>query len=595
MEFQLYIREARRRYLNLELETARNIKNIFARTANRLRDYLYSLPEQSLQRKYYNELLAYIERLANELNDDLLKQIAQGRNLAIKTLTDHAQNMFMEIAKGIWREAEVEAMFTALNERALIALTTRTRAYGIKVSDRIWRISQDARTQLKNAIEEGIAMGRDPRKVARDIQALLNPGVRTELRKETRKRLAAPKDVCMEAMRLAVTEMQHAAHEGTIGVYSKMPPCEGFYWRLSNNHPLTDICDEYARHNGDGFWEKDEVPVKPHPWCRCYLVPKMKKPEEVREDLRAWINNPLNKPEIEAWYQSVRDILPRPSLTTLQQISTQELKETKANILGIKKLKRARTHEEAVKIAKELNLIDNVFYDKSTIDIHLANDMNKALFNIMSDFPQLKKSLYFKRADGTMAKYYFDFLKYYHPSELQRMDEALNQKLFWDEFQRYWSEKLREIEEKKYVGAYYYDYGLITYYYKWGKSGSYNAFKNIVEHDANIGFNPKNGNKPIFVAYHEIGHAIHAALGIIREDRILRDGFIQEKWEYFKSLSKPLQITFLSEYADWTPQEMLAEAWASYCMEKYEKNGQASAFAKEIGEYIEKKLREFNP
>jgi len=312
MEFQLYIREARRRYLNLELETARNIKNIFARTANRLRDYLYSLPEQSLQRKYYNELLAYIERLANELNDDLLKQIAQGRNLAIKTLTDHAQNMFMEIAKGIWREAEVEAMFTALNERALIALTTRTRAYGIKVSDRIWRISQDARTQLKNAIEEGIAMGRDPRKVARDIQALLNPGVRTELRKETRKRLAAPKDVCMEAMRLAVTEMQHAAHEGTIGVYSKMPPCEGFYWRLSNNHPLTDICDEYARHNGDGFWEKDEVPVKPHPWCRCYLVPKMKKPEEVREDLRAWINNPLNKPEIEAWYQSVRDILPRP-------------------------------------------------------------------------------------------------------------------------------------------------------------------------------------------------------------------------------------------------------------------------------------------
>ncbi|MDW7973501.1 MAG: hypothetical protein RMI01_09930 [Thermodesulfovibrio sp.] len=127
-EFERYIKEARKKYLNLELETVKNIKNIFARVTNRLREYLYILPEESLQKKYYNELLAYIERLTSELNDELLRQIAQGRNLAVKTFTEHTKNIFSEITKGIWSNTDIEAMFTAINERALLAVTTRTKA-----------------------------------------------------------------------------------------------------------------------------------------------------------------------------------------------------------------------------------------------------------------------------------------------------------------------------------------------------------------------------------------------------------------------------------------------------------------------------------
>lgn len=585
-EFKDYLEAARGKYLRLELANAESIKNIFARVANKIRDYLYSLPPESLQRKYYNELLAYIERNIQELNDDLVKQIAQGRELAISVFTEYAKENFEKIADGIWNATDIEEMFTAINKRALIALATRTKAYGLKVSDRVWRISQDVRRQLTQAIEDGIAAGRDPRKVARDIQALLNPGVRTELRKETRKRLAAPKDVCMEAMRLAVTEMQHAAHEATIMSYYHMPTCEGFIWKLSNNHPIRDICDEYA----NKFFDKDMVPSKPHPWCRCYLVPKMKPPAYVREELRAWIANPLSKPDYEKWYQSVKDILPRPSPALLQKITTRQITEIKERIIGVKKWRRAKTHEEAMNIAKELDLIGNVFYDKETIDLRLANDMNKALFNIVSEFPQLKNLPYFERADGTMMRVYFEFLRDRYPQDYERKDEALRQRLYWDEFLRLWRRRKRTLDEECY-GVYYPKYGMITYYYKYGKTGSYNRLKNLLEEDVSNGFHPKNCKKPISIAYHEIGHAIHYALKLVKYGEIY-DDFIREKWEYFKNMSREEQKSVLCYYAANGPSDMIAEAWASYCMEKYEKSGQASNFAREIAEYIERKLRE---
>lgn len=586
-EFKDYLETARSKYLRLEFATAESIKNIFARVANKIRDYLYSLPPESLQRKYYNELLAYIERNIQELNDEIIKQIAQGRKLAISVFTEHAKDNFEKISYGIWNATDIESMFTAINERAIIALATRTRAYGLKVSDRVWRISQDARRQLTQAIEDGIASGRDPRKVARDIQALLNPGVRTELRKETRKKFTAPKDVCMEAMRLAVTEMQHAAHEATIMSYYHMPTCEGFIWKLSNNHPVTDICDEYA----NKFFDKDMVPSKPHPWCRCYLVPKMKPPEYVREELRAWIANPLSKPDYEKWYQSVKDILPRPSPALLQKITPKQITEIKERIIGVKKWRRAKTHEEAMNIAKELDLINSVFYDRETIDLRLANDMNKALFNIVSEFPQLKNSLYFSRADGTMMKAYFNFLRERYPHDYVRRDEALQQKLYWEEFMRVWENIKNYLSTYRYLGVYYPDDGLITIYYTFGKSGSYRVFKTKVELSVIRGESPQNCNKPIYIAYHEIGHAIHYALNfIVSED--IRDEFIREKWEYFKNLTEEEQKNVLCLYAARNPDEMIAEAWASYCMEKYERSGQASSFAKEIGEYIERKLKE---
>ncbi len=383
ISFERYIKEARQKYLRQELATTDYIRNIWARTANRLRDYLLTIPENTLRKTYYSELLAYIERLIQELNDESIKAISRGQKIAIDIHKENAHSIFEDIARGIWNYSEIEALFATVNERALLALATRTEAYGLKISDRVWKITADAREELKRAVEDAVATGKDPRKLAKEIQHLLNPGVSTPLRKETRKRLGVSKDITMEAMRLAVTEMQNAGHEGAIGAYSLIPTCRGFYWRLSNSHPLEDICDVYAKHNGDGFWEKDEVPAKPHPWCRCYIVPAIEPPERLVQTMKKWISNPLDVPVVEDWYQKVKPFLPRPSPSLLERIKPKELQETKYKILGVKKWRKAKNLEEAMEIARELELADVVYYSKETLSLPVANLMNKALFNIV--------------------------------------------------------------------------------------------------------------------------------------------------------------------------------------------------------------------
>lgn len=585
-EFEKYIKDARQKYLKQEIATTEYIRNIWARAANRLRDYVLTIPE-SLKRKYYNELLAYIEIITQELNDETIKAISMGQKIAIDIHKENAQKIFEEISNGIWEQSEVEALFATVNERALLALANRTEAYGLKVSDRVWKLSADAREELKRALEDAVATGKDPRKLAKEIQHLLNPGVWTPLRKETRKRLGVSKDVSMEAMRLAVTEMQNAGHEGAIASYSLLPTCKGFYWKLSNSHPIEDICDVYAKHNGDGFWKKEEVPVKPHPWCRCYVVPVMEAPQDVVQKMKTWLNNPLAAPEIEGWYQQVKPFLPKPLRAPGLAGKIEKGQTPKTKNL---EWRRAKTHEEAIEIAKELGLT-LVYYDKETMSLRIANLMNKALFNILRDFPQLKNSPYFKRADGALLASYFRFLREKYPEEKENKDRCFLEKKYWDEFKKYWQRELAEFLKTNVIALYSPWAGLVIINYKYGRPGSYKKLQEVCKREAISGFSPANCNKPIAVIYHEIGHAIHFALNLVRYETI-NDDFIKGKWELFKAMSLEEQMKILGKYAGTGAQEMLAEAWASYCMEKYEKNGKAPDFAREIGEYIEKKLKE---
>lgn len=586
IEFEKYIKEARERYLKEEFAVSTYIRNIFARTANTLRDFLYTISENTLRRTYYNELLAYIERISEELNDELVKVIAKGQKIAIDVHKENAKSIFEEIAKGIWKYSAIESLFATVNERSLLSLTNRTEAYGLKVSDRVWNITTAAKQELTRAVEDAVATVKDPRKLAKEIQHLLNPGVWTPLRKETRKRLGVSRDVSMEAMRLAVSEMQHASHEGAIASYSLIPTCKGFYWRLSNSHPIEDICDTYARHNGDGFFKKDEVPVKPHPWCRCYVVPRMDPPDRIAKLFREWLSNPLEVPVIENWYQQVKPFLPRPSPSLLSKITQATLEETRAKISGVKRWRRAKSLDEAMEIAKELEIADVVYYSKESMSLPIANIMNRAIFNIVNEFPQLKNSPYFKRVDGTLMQRYFKFLVSNHPDDFWRdPDGCLFQRKYWDEFKEFWEKEKENLEHETTIGHYFPRLGLVAFHYRFTKPGKFQYLKRCMKELAISKYFPPNCDTPLAVVYHEMGHAIYYTLG-------LNDEFLRAKWEYFNSLSLEEKRELVSEYAAESHEEMVAEAWASYCMKKYENKGRITNFVKEIGEYITAKLRE---
>jgi hypothetical protein len=313
-EFAEYMKRARKRLDEGEIATAREIKKIYRRVAKQIADEIAGAIQGTLRYSHLEYLHKVLNEAARQINDDLLKAINKGIYIAVEASTEAAQQTFIDLAKEIWATPVIKQAFATIHERAVMALLARTGPDGLKLSDRVWRISQRARNALKVIVEDGVVRGLDARKMARRVQQYLQPGVWTALKEETRKRLDVPKDVSMEAMRLAVTEMHNAFHEGTRMAWSAVPGIQGYYWRLSNWHPITDICDDYASYNGDGFWPKDQVPIKPHPWCRCYIIPAVEEADRFVERLREWVHKPELHPDIEEWYNEVKTLIPRPSI-----------------------------------------------------------------------------------------------------------------------------------------------------------------------------------------------------------------------------------------------------------------------------------------
>lgn len=82
------------------------------------------------------------------------------------------------------------------------------------------------------------------------------------------------------AERIAHTELARAYHDGVTARWDNDPDCVAYQWRMSQSHPVTDICDLYAGADlygmGAGVFPKGEVPELPaHPHCMCYLRPLM--------------------------------------------------------------------------------------------------------------------------------------------------------------------------------------------------------------------------------------------------------------------------------------------------------------------------------
>jgi len=313
-EYGEYLYRARERFARGEAATVRQVKALYRRVAAQIRSEVEALTPGTLRRSHLTALAGTLEKTAKELNQGMLDAVTKGVRLSVDEAVSGSEEVTQKLLAGTFDTLEIKWMFADINQRAVLSLLSRTRHDGLVLSDRVWRISQNARKSIQRIIEDGVTRGLDSRKMARQLQQYLQPDKWTAFKDETRRRLGVPKDVSMEAMRLAVTEMNNAFHEGTINSYRAIPSARGIYWRLSKSHPLPDVCDDYASHNGNGFWPKGEEPAKPHPWCKCIAVPAMEDPEEFTGRLRAWMQNPASQPDIEMWYNdSARRFLRRPS------------------------------------------------------------------------------------------------------------------------------------------------------------------------------------------------------------------------------------------------------------------------------------------
>lgn len=316
-----YLLRARRRFELDQAVTVGELRQVYRRAAEAVRRDIETLTPGTLRRSHLEALASNLERRARELNAQVLAATTKGVHLAVQAGTSAAQNISTRLLKDAWSAVEVARLFAPINERTLMVLLARTGRDGLKLSDRVWRIGEYWRNAIARVVEDGISRGLDSRRVAKDVQRYLQPGVWTAHKAETRRRLGVSKDVSYEAMRLVRTEMNNAFHEGMVAANQAVPAYRGIYWRLSGSHPERDICDDMASdlsYGEPGFYPKGKEPTRPHPQCFCVTIAAYEEPREFVERLKMWMQDPQSQPDIETWYnQTARQFLKRPFRSAL--------------------------------------------------------------------------------------------------------------------------------------------------------------------------------------------------------------------------------------------------------------------------------------
>ena len=154
-----------------------------------------------------------------------------------------------------------------LKDNVIFAIANYQHEDGLTLSDRIWKVGHEAKTDISNKLANGILNGYSHVKIANSIsQYLEDPG-----------------GMRYKAERLVLTEMAKAyniANEMAIEQMNLDSEYSYFTkWELSPAHKVPDVCDILATQNvdGEGKGVYKVSPSRPHPGCMCYVYPVYKK------------------------------------------------------------------------------------------------------------------------------------------------------------------------------------------------------------------------------------------------------------------------------------------------------------------------------
>ncbi len=151
---------------------------------------------------------------------------------------------------------------------------TRKTSNIFKPSERIWEVTQRARLDMRRIVVNGIAQGKNPTVIAREVKRFISPQVTRAAELGTSAGPGVYRSPFRNALRVARTEANRAYSHASAEFAKDKPWIEGIQITLSPVHSATDICDQWAAKvvSADKF--KELVPFHPH--CMCYATYKLK-------------------------------------------------------------------------------------------------------------------------------------------------------------------------------------------------------------------------------------------------------------------------------------------------------------------------------
>lgn len=227
-----------------------------------------------------------VDALFRELHDNLVVQVSEGNReewlLSAAKNDALVDSLFGHVAKygkvaREWKEPNLSALerFTERKER------------GMTLSGRVWNLTNQFKGELEMALELGLGEGKSADDLSRAVRGFLNEPhklfrrVRNEKGVLRLSKAAAAyhpgqggqgvyRSSYKNALRLTATENNMAYRTADHERWQRMDFVIGIEIKLSNNHPVNDICNELI-----GVYPKTFKFVGWHPFCRCIAVPKL--------------------------------------------------------------------------------------------------------------------------------------------------------------------------------------------------------------------------------------------------------------------------------------------------------------------------------
>lgn len=160
---------------------------------------------------------------------------------------------------------------------------------GLGLSDRVWNISYQLQKEIEWTIFAGLSEGQSAQTMARSMKRFLrNPDALYRRVRNAKGKLVLSKpakafkpgqgvyrSAYKNAMRVARTEINTAYRTADHEKFKSVPFVLGVEVRLSDAHPMFDMCDLLA-----GTYPADFKFVGWHPQCICYVIPILASKEE---------------------------------------------------------------------------------------------------------------------------------------------------------------------------------------------------------------------------------------------------------------------------------------------------------------------------
>lgn len=251
-------------------------------------------PDKPFSFKDYPQTKDRLEKLLKSLKKGVEIAIVDGVN-SEWTLANNKNN---ELCQWVFGDniskltKEQERKYFNNNSKALEAFLARKES-GLNLSDRVWKYTGQFKEEIEMGLDLGLRDGLPATAMARDLKKYLQEPDRLfrrvrdehgQLHLSKKAKAYHPgagvyRSSHKNAMRLARTEPNMAYRNSDYERWQQLDFVVGIEVKLSNNHPVSDICDALA-----GKYPKEFRFDGWHPHCLCHAVTLLKTPDEMAED-----------------------------------------------------------------------------------------------------------------------------------------------------------------------------------------------------------------------------------------------------------------------------------------------------------------------